>query len=90
MQFILIDLQIFREPLRNHQLPGQFPNDIELKTMFDGLLPIIAVHEKILNELEPVVKNWKAENEIGKIFQAHVITHFQVNSGSKPSHFIHF
>ncbi|KAI7692918.1 hypothetical protein SSS_05543 [Sarcoptes scabiei] len=64
-------IKIFREPLRNHQLPGQFPNDIELKTMFDGLLPIIAVHEKILNELEPVVKNWKAENEIGKIFQAH-------------------
>lgn len=51
---------------------GQFPNEIELKTIFGGLPPIIEVHEKILEELEPVVKNWKAENEVGKIFREHV------------------
>lgn len=42
-----------------------------MKTIFGGLPPIIDVHQKILDELEPVVKNWKAENEIGKIFQKH-------------------
>lgn len=66
-------LQLFREPLKNHDFPGQFPNEIELKTIFGGLPPIIDVHEKILTELEVFVKNWKAENEIGKIFQKHVI-----------------
>ncbi len=40
--------------------------------MFGGLPPIIEVHEQILRELEPVVANWKAENEVGKIFQKHV------------------
>lgn len=64
-------LKIFSDPLKNHRFPGELPNEIELKTIFGGLPPIIDVHEKILNELEPVVKNWKAENEIGKIFQKH-------------------
>lgn len=40
--------------------------------MFSGLPPIIEVHDRILNDLEPVVQNWKAENEVGKIFQKHV------------------
>lgn len=53
-------------------LPGQLPNDIEMKTIFGGLPPIIDVHDKILNELGPVVKNWKTENAVGKIFQRHV------------------
>lgn len=63
---------MFRDPLRNHDLPEQFPNEIELKTIFGCLPPIIDVHEKILVELQPVVANWKADNEIGKIFQKHV------------------
>lgn len=40
--------------------------------MFGGLPPIIEVHEQILRELAPVVANWKAENEVDKIFQKHV------------------
>ncbi|KAH9416784.1 Protein T2 [Dermatophagoides pteronyssinus] len=64
-------IKIFSDPLKNHQFPGELPNEIELKTIFGGLPPIIDVHQKILDELEPVVKNWKAENEIGKIFQKH-------------------
>lgn len=48
------------------------PNEIELKTIFSGLPPIIEVHEKILSELESVVKNWDGNNEVGKIFQKHV------------------
>ncbi|OTF83233.1 pebble-like protein [Euroglyphus maynei] len=65
-------IKIFSDPLKNHRFPGELPNEIELKTIFGGLPPIIDVHEKILIELEPVVENWKAENEIGKIFQKHV------------------
>ncbi|KAJ6222116.1 hypothetical protein RDWZM_000661 [Blomia tropicalis] len=64
-------IKVFREPLKNHQLPGQFPNEIELKTIFGGLPPIIEVHDKILAELEPIAMNWKAENQVGKIFQKH-------------------
>lgn len=40
--------------------------------MFGGLPPIVEVHERILRELEPVVTNWRAENEVGEIFQKHV------------------
>ncbi|KAH9405647.1 Protein T2, partial [Tyrophagus putrescentiae] len=64
-------LKIFHEPLKNHQTPGELPNEIELKTMFGGLPPIVEVHERILRELEPVVTNWRAENEVGEIFQKH-------------------
>ena len=65
-------LKVFRDPLKGHTQPGALPNEIELKTIFSGLPPIIDVHSKILAELEPVAKNWKAENAVGKIFQKHV------------------
>ncbi|XP_017481243.1 PREDICTED: protein ECT2-like [Rhagoletis zephyria] len=71
-------LKIFHEPLKNPRTPGELPNEIELKTMFGGLPPIIEVHEQILRELEPVVANWKAENEVGKIFQKHSKTFLTV------------
>lgn len=64
--------QVFHEPLKNHQMPDQFPNEIEMKTIFGTLPPIIEVHQKILVELEKVVTHWRAENAIGKIFQQHV------------------
>ena len=65
-------MKIFHAPLSSHQQPDDFPNEIELKTIFGYLKPIISVHQKVIYELRPVVQNWKADNEVGSIFEKHV------------------
>ncbi len=65
-------IRVFREPLKNHQMDGHFPNEIEIKTIFGCLPPIIEVHEKVLSKLEKIIQNWSDDNEVGKIFVEHV------------------
>ncbi|CAG2119479.1 unnamed protein product [Medioppia subpectinata] len=68
-------LSIFREPLINHSEPQMpqplLPNDIELKTIFGCLPPLIEVHEQIHKKLENIIQNWSEDNEIGKVFVEH-------------------
>ena len=64
--------KIFRDPLNDHKMDPDFPNEIELKTIFGYLPPIIEVHEEVLKKLEKITQNWNEDNEIGKVFVEHV------------------
>ena len=56
-------------------MDGHFPNEIEIKTIFGCLPPIIEVHEKVLSKVEKIIQNWSEDNEIGKVFLEHVRQH---------------
>lgn len=65
-------LQYFRDPLKDHQKEGHLPNEIELKTIFGCLPPIVELHEKVLFELSAIYENFSEDNDTGRIFVEHV------------------
>lgn len=68
-------------------MDGHFPNEIEIKTIFGCLPPIIEVHEKVLAKLEKIILNWSEDNEVGKVFLEHVRHYYNFSNTFLKSFF---
>ena len=65
--------QIFKQPCENEDQPGgRILNTLEVKTIFSTMLPIFAIHRRLLRDLFRLQATWNEDNLIGKVYFDHV------------------
>lgn len=64
-------LKVFKEPLEKEPRGGSIISAEDIKTIFGRLPGILEVHNKIMNELESLVNDWKEDKCIGNIISSH-------------------
>lgn len=64
-------LKVFKEPLEKEPRGGSIISAEDIKTIFGRLPGILEVHNKIMNELEVLVNEWKEDKCIGSIIINH-------------------
>ncbi|XP_074633171.1 protein ECT2-like [Acropora palmata] len=63
-------LKVFKEPLEKDPRGGSIISAEDIKTIFGRLPGILEVHNKIMNELELLLNDWKEDKCIGNIISS--------------------
>ncbi|XP_073255407.1 protein ECT2-like [Porites lutea] len=64
-------LKVFKEPLEKEPCGGSIISAEDIKTIFGRLPGILEVHNKIMNELEALLNEWREDKCIGNIISNH-------------------